>query len=183
MSMVIARAVTAEEFGRMPEPTDGSKQELVRGEIEEMPPPQGRHGYLQLEFAAILRQFVKANKLGWVVTESGTILDRDPDTVRGPDVSFYSLARQPEMPEGYFEIPPDLAVEILSPHDRRKKVREKIAGYVAAGVKLVWLVDPETKTVMVYARSLRGVEYDEADDLDGGEVLPGFRSKVGDFFG
>ncbi len=183
MPAVMSQMLTAEEFGRMPNPVDGSKQELVKGEIEEMPPPKARHGMVQSEIAWLLKNFVKPRKLGWVVTESGTILERDPDTVRGPDVSFYSIFRQPQPPEDYFEIPPDLAVEVLSPDDRRNKVRAKIAEYVTNGVRLVWLVDPEARTVMVYSGNTRGVEYVETDTLDGSDVLPGFTCPVVDLFG
>ncbi len=182
MSPVMTQLITAEEFARMPDPADGSKQELVKGEIETMPPPQGHHGYLQTEFAAILREFVKPNKLGWIVTESGTILERDPDTVRGPDVSFYSILRWPKRPTAYFDIAPDLAIEILSPSDRRKKVREKIEGYISTGVRQVWLVDPDAETITVYAGSMRGLEYGASDTLDGGVVLPGFSCPVAEFF-
>lgn len=182
MSVIATPLITAEEFGRMPDPPDGSKQELVKGVIVTMPPPKPRHGHAQLEVGALLRAVVKPARLGWVVTESGTLLDRDPDTVRGPDVAFYSIARQPVLPDEYFEIPPDLAVEILSPGDRRGAVREKIREYIAAGVRLVWLVDPETRTVLEYRGSLRGTEYDEADTLTGGDVLPDFSCRVADFF-
>jgi Uma2 family endonuclease len=182
MSAVASKLITAEEFARMPNPANGARQELVKGEIIEMPPPQGRHGYLQVEFAAILRQFVKPNKLGWIVTESGTLLAHDPDTVRGPDVSFYSIARQPEPPDAYFEIAPDLAIEILSPSARRKQVRDKIEEYLATGVRIVWLVDPDTNTITVYSGNMRGVEHGPADTIDGGEVLPGFSIRVAEFF-
>ena len=182
MSAVLTKPITAEEFARMPNPVNGARQELVRGEIIEMPPPQGRHGYLQVEFAAILRQFVKPNKLGWIVTESGTILERDPDTVRGPDVSFYSIGRRPDPPDAYFDIPPDLAVEILSPSARCKQVREKIAEYLAMGVRTVWLVDPDANTITVYAGTMRGVEYGPADTIDAGDVIPGFTARVAEFF-
>ncbi len=182
MSMVASRLVTAEEFARMPEPADGTKQELVKGEVVEMPPVKGRHGIVASRIDRKLGNFVDERRLGWVAVESGTRLEHDPDTVRGPDVSFYSMARQPEMPEGYFEIPPDLAVEVLSPDDRRKKVREKVAEYIANGVRLVWVVDPEAQTVMVYAGTTRGVEYGDTDTLDGGDVLPGFACPVADFF-
>jgi Uma2 family endonuclease len=100
----------------------------------------------------------------------------------GPDVAFWSIARQPAIPADYFEIPPDIAVEVLSPNDRRKDVREKIKEYVQNGVKLVWLADPDTRTIMVYPGSLRGIELDEADTLTGGEVLPGFSCKIAELF-
>ncbi|MEO2091084.1 MAG: Uma2 family endonuclease, partial [Gemmataceae bacterium] len=118
-----------------------------------------------------------------LLPDSGFIQERDPDTVRGPDVGFWSITRQPQMPDNYFEIPPDLLVEVLSTDDRRRDVREKIRGYIGAGVPLVWLVDPDTRTVTVYAGSLRGLELDETDQLDGGAVLSGFSCHVSDLFG
>lgn len=182
MPAVLNKLVTAEEFANFPNPPDGSKDELLRGEVITMPPPKGRHGYVQAMIAYLLLNAVRPGKLGWVLTESGVVIERDPDSVFGPDVSFYSAARHPNRPEGYFEIPPDLVVEVLSPDDRRKKVHEKIKDYVKNGVKLVWLVDPEVKTVTVYAGSLRGTELDESEMITGGDVLPGFTCKVAEFF-
>lgn len=183
MATVSAKPITAAEFARMADPPDGSKMELVRGEVELMPPPKGRHGVVCGNVALVIGHHVKQNKLGWLTcNDSGVLLERDPDTVRGPDIAFWSIARQPEVPEGYFEIPPDLAVEVLSPDDRRAKVREKIREYVATGVKVVWLVDPESRAVTVYVGSLRGTELDTTDTLDGGEVLPGFSCLVADLF-
>jgi Uma2 family endonuclease len=182
MSVLATKLITAEEFGRMPDPPDGSKQELVKGVIVTMPPPKAIHGIVQLRIGRKLGNFADERNLGWIVTESGTIVDRDPDTVRGPDVAFYSIARQPTVPENYFEIAPDLAVEVLSPHAKRSVVRAKIAEYIAAGVRLVWLVDPETRTVLEYRGSLRGTEYDESDTITGADVLPEFSCRVADFF-
>ncbi|QEL15529.1 Uma2 family endonuclease [Limnoglobus roseus] len=182
MSATAAKLITAEEFSKMPDLVDGSKQELVRGVIVTMPPTKGRHGFVQANIAILLGGFVKTNRLGWVVTESGTVLERDPDTVRGPDVSFYSITRHPDLPDEWFEIPPDLAVEVLSPSDRRGRVREKVREYLANGVRIVWLVDPDPQTVTVYAGTLRGVEFDSTDTLDAADVLPGFTCQIADFF-
>ena len=182
MSSVVVHLMTAEEFARRPQPADGSKEELVRGEIEKMPPTKGIHGIVQLRFGRLIGNFADEHRLGWVVTESGVVLDRDPDTVRGPDVSFYSNARQPNPPEAYFEIPPDLVVEVLSPDDRPGKVRDKIAQYLASGVKLVWVADPQTRSVTVYPGTLPGSKLSESDTLDGGTVLAGFTARVADFF-
>ena len=113
----------------------------------------------------------------------GFSFKRDPDTLVGPDVSFYSIERLPDRPKGYFEIAPDLAVEVLSPSDSRSVVRAKIKHYIDAQVKLVWLVDPEAKTVTVYPGQLIGTELDETAMLDGGDVLPGFSCYVHDLFG
>lgn len=183
MATVGSKPITIDEFARMPDPADGSRLELVRGEVVVMPPPKGPHGIRCSRIAWFLMNHIIPGKLGWVATnDTGVVLDRDPDTLRGPDVAFWSITRQPEEPEGYFEIPPDIAVEVLSPDDRRKDVRDKIKQYVQAGVPLVWLVDPDTRTVTVYHRSLRGTELDEGETLDGGDVLPGFSCKVSDLF-
>jgi Uma2 family endonuclease len=184
MSTVQQPPITIAEFERMPDPADGSKLELVRGEVVVMPPPKGKHGICCQRIGRFLGNHVEPAKLGWVTTnDTGVVLERGPDTVRGPDVAFWSIKRQPEMPEGYFLIPPDLAVEVLSPDDRRKDVRAKIKEYLFYSVPLVWLVDPETRTVTVYSGSMRGTEFDENDTLDGGDVLPGFSCKVSDLFG
>lgn len=182
MTTVETKPITIEEFSRMPDP-DGFQMELVRGEIVLMPLPKARHGILCSRLNRLLGNFVESGKLGWVASnDTGVILERDPDTMRGPDVAFWNIKRQPKLPEDYFEIPPDIAVEVLSPGDRRKNVREKIKDYVKNGVKLIWLVDPDTRTVTVYQGSLRGSELDEADTLTGGDVLPGFTCLVSEMF-
>lgn len=183
MSTVQPAVLTLAEFERLPEPPDGSRLELVRGKVVSMPPPKGKHGVVCAQLAWLLSNFVRPRRLGWVTTnDTGVVLGRDPDTLRGPDVAFWSLTRQPLLPDGYFLIPPDLAAEVLSPDDRRADVRAKIRDYVAAGVPLVWLVDPEARTVTVYRGSMRGTEYDEADTLEGGEVLPGLTLPITDLF-
>jgi Uma2 family endonuclease len=184
MPAVLDKLVTIEEFEKYPEPADGSKQELVRGKVITMPPPKARHGIICQYIAMMLGKFVYSAKLGWVATnDTGVIIERDPDTLRGADVAFWSIEREPVMPEGYFESVPDIAVEVLSPDDRKKAVREKLQDYVSSGVKLVWVVDPEIRIVTVYAGSMRGTELDENETITGGDVLPGFSCKVADFFG
>ena len=167
----------------MPNREDGAIDELVRGEVVVMGPlPNGRHGLACSAVGSILGDFVERHHLGRVAARAGVILQRNPDTVRGPDVSYFSFARLPHIPDDYFEAAPDLAVEVLSPGDRRGAVREKVREYVAAGVPLVWLVDPETRTVLEFRGSLRGTEYDEADTITGGDVLPEFTCRVADLF-
>jgi Uma2 family endonuclease len=183
MATTATKLMTAEEFMDLPAPADGSKQELVRGEIVTMPPTKQPHGFAQIRIGWLLMNVVEPNRLGWVGSESGTITERDPDTVRGPDVYFFSIERMPERPTGYADIAPDLVVEIRSPSDRSATIREKVREYLAAGTRLVWVVDPETRTVMVYAGNMRGLELDESETITGGEVLPTFTCKVADFFG
>jgi Uma2 family endonuclease len=173
--------MTIAEFERLPDLPDGSKLELVRGEVLSSPPSKARHGLCCLRVGTILGNFVYPARLGWVTSNGvGVVLERDPDTVRGPDVAFWSIARQPEIPDGYFQIPPDLAVEVLSPDDRRIDVRAKIKQYLFHSVRLVWLVDPEARTVTVYRGTMRGDELGDEDTLDAGDVLPGFSCKVAD---
>jgi Uma2 family endonuclease len=182
MSALATKLITAEEFAELPDPEDGSKQELVRGEIVETPLTKQIHGLVQAQIVWLLKSAVMPEQLGWVGSESGVITERDPDTVRGPDVYFFSRTRFPERPEGWADGAPDLAVEILSPSNSRSSMRAKVAEYVTAGAKIVWVVDPESKTVMVYSGTLRGVELGEAETIDGGSLLPDFSCKVADFF-
>jgi Uma2 family endonuclease len=177
---VMSPLMTVAEFLARPQPLDGSKEELVRGRIVKMPPTKAEHGYLQSEVSGCLRDFVKPRKLGWVITECGAITE--PDTVRGPDVAFYSIVDYPTRPEGYFESPARLIVEILSPSDRTNRVMRTVNEYLTAGVKLVWVVDPEDKVVMVYRPGLVGKEFTEGDSLDGYDVLPGFSLPVSELF-
>lgn len=182
MSALATKLITAEEFAEMPDPEDGSKQELVRGEIVTMPPTKQSHGLVQAQIVWLLKNAVMPNRLGWVGSESGVITERDPDTVRGPDVYFFKRSRFPERPSGWTDGAPDLAVEILSPSNRRNEMRAKVAEYLTAGSKIVWVVDPESKTMMVYTGNLRGVELGESDIVTGGDVLPEFSCKIDEFF-
>lgn len=182
MAATLTKLITAEEFAAMEDLNSSMKHELVHGEIVEMCRPNGIHGHVQVKISWLLMNAVEPKKLGWVGVESGVITERDPDTVRGPDVYFYSIRRVKRPAKGFYEIPPDLAVEVLSPSDTKSEMRGKVREYLSSGVRLVWVVDPDSKTVMVYSGTMRGTEYDEADTLDGGDVLPGFTCKVADFF-
>jgi Uma2 family endonuclease len=184
MSAVAQKLITAEEFFRMPQSADGSKQELVHGEIATMPPTGYRHGHVELTIGSILLQFVKANALGSVTVESGVRTERDPDTVRGPDVSFWSVERIPfsEKPVGYPDVAADLCVKIVSPHDCLSQLRSKAAEYLTHGVRMVWIVDPEDQTVTIYRRPGEGRVLSDDAEISGEDVLPGFRSRIGEFF-
>ena len=181
-----AKLLTADEYFRLPEPPDGSKRELVRGEVVTMSNPGWRHGEVQVNVAFAIKLFLKANPIGRVAVESGLPTDRSPDTVRGPDVSYYSKERLPldQVVIAYHDQPADLCVEVISPSNTKKEMRAKIKEYFFAGVRVVWVVDPEDKSVVI----LRAADPDEGrtlyDDatLDGGDVLPGFSCKVSDLF-
>jgi Uma2 family endonuclease len=184
MTPTATKLITAKEFAMMPNPPDGSKQELVRGEIVTMPPPSFRHGECQLAIGSLLRQYVRANRLGRVTTESGLRTESDPDTVRGPDVAFWSAERLPldQTPEVYPEVAADLCVEILSPSNTRAQIRDKIREYFRSNVRMVWIVDTDNRTVTVFRRAGAGQELRDDEMLTGEDVLPGFSCPVAEFF-
>lgn len=171
--------MTAEQLFELPE--DGYRSELVQGEIVRMTPTGGEHGIVAMRIGVLISEYVEAHHLGvCFAAETGFILQRDPDTVRAPDVAFVAASHVPDtgIPTFYWPSAPDLAVEVLSPWDRPADVRRKVDEYFAAGTRLVWVVDPAAQTVHVYrsphdVRVLRG-----DDELNGDDVLPGFRCVV-----
>jgi Uma2 family endonuclease len=169
---------TAEELLRA---GDIGRCELVRGELAMMVPPGGEHAAISNEIAHRLTLFVKSRDIGRVLAEAGFVLSRDPDTVRAPDVAFVRAGRVPG--RGYMEGAPDLAVEVLSPDDRPGDIREKVAEWLEAGAKSVWLVDPRKRTVTVHDMGREPLPLGEGDTLRGGDVLPGFELPVRGIFG
>jgi len=179
VSIATQKLITAEEFARMPNPPDGSQQELVRGVIVTMPPPGGLHGFCCLKVGLKVGNFVDGQQLGTVVSnDTGFILERNPDTVRGPDVSFWSKESLPTVPRGYIEVPPDLAVEVVSPDDHFARINRKLVEYTARRIRLVWIVDPEDRSVTVYRPDQPPKILGENDTLSGEDVLPGFSCLV-----
>lgn len=178
-----AQFMTAEELFQLPD--DDYKYELVEGELIRMPPTGAEHGDIAVNAGALLRNYVKAHDLGRVsAAETGFILKRNPDTVRAPDAAFIAKARIPPegIPRTYWPFAPDLAVEVVSPHDRFDEVQEKVAEYFTAGTRLVWVVLPKTRTVLVY-RSFHDVRSLGVDDeLSGEDVIPGFTCQVAELF-
>ena len=180
------KRMTAEEFGdwvHLPE-NDNKWFELVQGEVIELPSPRKIHGVVCVNVVTELNLYVRRRRKGYVTSnDSGVILERDPDTVRGPDVALYEDASKfADLHPKYGEVPPRLAVEVLSPDDKAKHVTRKIMDYLKNGVDLVWLIDPEDRTVNVYLRDRAPFLLGETDELTGENVLPDFRCKVADFF-
>jgi Uma2 family endonuclease len=177
-----AKLVTAEEFLHWPD--DGQVQELVEGVVVTMPPPKKLHGLIVNMIAWLLTNWARATKLADVFGgDTGYVLRRDPDTVRGADVSVV-LRKADQLTDlsGYGEGAPDLAVEVLSPSNRPGEVLRKVGEYLDAGGRMVWVVDPERRAVTVF-RSINLVRVlHEADTLDGEDVLPGFSCRVAEIF-
>ena len=179
--------LTAEDLFDLPsEHTDDGRYELVEGKLYKMPPPGPRHGKVTSNIDFILQIYVRQNRLGRVMAgDTGFILARDPDTVRGPDVAYMSYARFPEdqeLPVGYGDFVPDLAVEVVSPSNTRSYLLGKIENWLATGVDAVWIVDPRTNQIAVHRAGQDTLVLRSDDMLDGSPALPGFTCRVADFF-
>jgi len=170
--------LTLDDYMRIPD--DGRRNSLQAGLLIEEPQPFARHGQIQARLAHFLSEFVDAHDLGVVLTESGFLLSRNPDTVRGPDVSFVRSDRfdAEEAARGYIQGAPDLAIEILSPSYRPGDTHAKVADYLAAGASLVWVIDPMQRTAMVYRSLLAPRRVGVDGVLEGEDVLPGFSVSV-----
>ena len=182
MSAVAQHLLTAEDFWQLPE-TD-RQRELVRGEMIEVMPPGGQHGAIASELNAQLRAWAKAGPKGCVGVESGFILAHHPDTVRSPDVFYVRVERIPAIgiPEGFWELAPDLAVEVVSPSESAADVRDKVRDYLSAGTQLVWVIYPRSREVIVHTPDGLAKTYSHDDELTGFEVLPNFTCVVASLF-
>jgi Uma2 family endonuclease len=187
MSTATTTKMTAEEFyDWVHRPENVNKWfELVRGEVIELPAPtKSPHGVICVNVGFFLSLYARKHGSGYVTSnDSGVILERDPDTVRGPDVALYDDAeRFVDLHPKYGEHPPVLAVEVLSPNDRADRVIEKINDYLRTRVRLVWVVNPSVRSVTVYQPDQPPIRLDEMQELTGGSILPEFRCRVLDFF-
>lgn len=178
------RRLTVAEFAALPSPDDGTRLELVRGEIITMTPPKGPHGIVCALLAAKLVNFVQERKLGWVMSnDTGFVVSTSPDTVRGPDVAFWSRQGLPEVPsDDYIRTPPDLAVEVLSPSEPADRLLAKLREYLECGVGVVWLVDPTLRSVMVVTGQRAPVSLGVGQTLTGEGALAGFACPIADLF-
>jgi Uma2 family endonuclease len=178
--MVATRRITIDEFAEMP--LQGI-WELIDGEPIELSPAAGRSGWISATIVALLANHVRQTRLGWAFSaETGFILFDDRQTVRSPDAAVVLRNRLAELPESFVPMAPDLAVEVLSPSDRMADALAKVAMYLQAGTPLVWLVNPATRTIVVFRSETDPVTLGESDTLDGGDVLPGFSVPVAEIF-
>jgi Uma2 family endonuclease len=181
-----APLLSLEEFERLPRDPAGWRTELVRGRVVREPPAGLEHGWLAGRIFLLIARFVEEHRLGIVVAaETGFVLADAPPTVRGPDTAFVAAHRLPVGPtgiKGFARFAPDLAVEVVSPSNTRKAIRDKVKDYLDAETRLVWVLDPDDSSITV-SRADGTVEVRRAgDDLDGEDVLPGFRVPVSELF-
>lgn len=184
MAATATKLLTAKEFALRPDPSDGSREELVRGEVVTMPQPSFRHAEVAAQVGFLLKSFLQGKNLGRVVSETGVRTEQDPDSVRGPDVSYWSFERLPQ--DQVIDVWPmvvaDLCVEVRSPSNSIRALRDKATEYINAGVRMVWVIEPDDRSVTVYRKRGRGVTLWDDELIDGEDVLPGFTCPVSRLF-
>jgi Uma2 family endonuclease len=180
--MVETPLLTAEELLRLRLP--GKRTELIRGRLVVRDPGGARHGAVAMRAGYRIMAHVDARDLGRVyAAETGFKIEAAPDTVRAPDVAFITKHRLPEVePTGYPSWAPDLAVEVLAHDDHPGETLEKIAQWLKAGVRLVWVLDADKRTGRVYRADGSEALLGPNDALDGEDVLPGFRCPLADLW-
>lgn len=178
----MTQLMTAEELLTQSPP--GKSTELVRGRLVVREPPGTQHGRVQSNLNVLLGSFVRTHRLGAVFgQDTGFRIASNPDTVRAPDLAFVRQDRVGLIPSrGYAALAPDLVAEILSPDDRPGEVLAKVGEWLAAGVQLAWVIDPDRRTAEVYRSDASIVTLASDDQLDGEPVVPGFSCAVADLF-
>ena len=177
------KLLTAEDLLRLN--SQGVKGELIRGVLQETVSVGKVHARIAIRIGGEFDRYVRRHRLGQVGgSDGGVFIERDPDTVREPDVYFVSAERLPldDHSDGYLEVVPELVVEIVSPNDSELDVREKIAMWLNSGVSMALEVRPATRSILVHRPDVPAVTLTGDDVLDGGDVLPGFALPLSEIF-
>jgi Uma2 family endonuclease len=186
MTTAATKLMTAEEFYdfcNLPENRD-RHFELDQGKVIEMSRPGERHGFTCHNVNRILGNYCFQRGQGYVCSnDTGVIWERDPDTVRGPDILYRAQDRDfEELHPKYSEDPPELAIEVLSPTDRPSRVIARAYHFLHRGARQVWVLDPEDRTLTVYLPNTEPKILQVDDEITAPDLLPEFRCRVGDFF-
>jgi Uma2 family endonuclease len=182
MTVTALKKMTADEFLAM---RDARDYELIDGR------PVGRKlmgahaSYIAGQVSRHLGNFNERRPSGWVLESETTYRCFDaPDTLRRADVSFIRYGRLPgeRLPDGYVDIAPDLAVEVVSPSNTADEVEDKVLEYLAAGVETVWVIYPHARTIHIRRRGGSSEVRDQTQQLEGESVLPGFSCPIEQLF-
>jgi Uma2 family endonuclease len=175
--------VTAEELLKLPK--EGFRYELIQGELKKMSPAGHYHGRVAVHLTASLAHYVKTHQLGFVyAAETGFKLSSNPDTVRTPDVAFIRKEKVQKVgnTDGFWLGAPDLAVEVVSPSDTYQEVEDKVDDWLQAGPQMVIVLNPRKKSAIVYHSKRELMVLTEEDEIEGEDVIPGWKIKVADLF-
>ena len=176
------KLVTAEELLRMPR-GEGVRYELIRGVLVAKMPTGRPHSEAVIRTGTLINVYSDTNDYGTAFSgEPGYRLERDPDTVKAPDVAWFAPGRLPEEGQGFPELAPDLAIEVKSPSNSNPEMAAKAAMWLSYGSQQVWVEDPERVTATVFRPNVAPVTLGEDDVLDGGDLLPGFSVPVWSLF-
>jgi Uma2 family endonuclease len=182
----VADLLTAEDFFEFCQRPENRQRrfELERGEVVELPPTTVRHGVVCGNCIWLLGTYVREQNRGYIASnDAGLVVEREPDTVYGPDIFLFDEATAFDaLPAKWEDRPPALVVEIVSPSDRPGRVLRRVTRFLKMGVPLVWVLDPETQSVVVYRSGQNPVTLERSDELTGADVLPHLRLRVADFF-
>jgi Uma2 family endonuclease len=186
MATTATQLMTAEEFfdwANRPE-NAGKHYELERGRVVEVSRPGERHAIVCLNVGYVLASYIRQRRKGYAGSnDAGILWERDPDTVRGPGLFFYDENRRyKDYNPRYSDQPPTLVVEVISPNDKMNRVVKRVTQFLKWGVKLVWVIDPEERTIAVYETGRTPEVFDADQELTGGMVLPDFRCRVDALF-
>jgi len=147
--------------------------------------PMGRpEAYIAAKIIGLIEAFLIRNDIGYC-TGADDLIQVRPKSIRGPDVSFTSWLRRPDGTvdsDPISRVIPDLAVEVLSPSNTRREMDRKRKDYFKGGVRLVWIIDPKTRTAEAHSAKDEMVLIDESGSIDGGDVLPGFTLPLAKLF-
>lgn len=183
MTSGTATLISAEQFySLVPE---RAAVELVRGELVEMSPAGFWHGRVTLNAAYVLEAWARRTRSGRTVAgEAGVITERNPDTVRGADVAYFSYSRLPaeQEPRGFADAPPELVVEVAGREQGWDESLEKVGEYLRLGVDRVWIIDPQRRALHVFRSDAPPAVYTEAEMIEDAAILPGFSCRVDEFF-
>ena len=175
--------LTAAEFFRLYSHKDG-RYELVDGEVVEMAPTNEQHGSAAFNITGALFVYSRDTGIGRGVVETGYRVRQEPDTVRGPDVSFNLSSRDPDemVATGFVLGSPDIAIEVVSPSNTAAGIERKVAEYLAAGSQRVWVVNPLDRTAVVHRADGTTINYAGEDVITDEELLPGFSLPLAEVF-
>lgn len=181
MAVTITAPLTLEEFSRLPRGTE--RHEVNTGELVTLPPVKSLHTLIALAVLETLQAYLRSHAFARAVPQAGYVLSRDPLTIRQPDISVLRKERvRSTKADDYVEGAPELAVEVVSPSDPADDLQIKVDQYLQAGAQQVWVLYPRTKHIHVFYAGGAMAILDEAQLLEGSDVLPGFSVRVADLF-